>query len=300
MKDFSGTGVAVITPFTQDQQLDIPALRKILRHLIAAKVDYVVALGTTAETPVLTKEEKSAILDIFFEESEGQVPVVIGSGGNNTKEICQEISEFDTLYHPAGFLSVCPYYSKPSQKGLYEHFQAIAHITDLPIILYNIPGRTGVNLSTDTIIQLADSFHHIVAVKECSGNMQQGMQIMNSKPTHFQLLGGDDMLSLPLMSIGATGVISVLANALPRSYVQMIDYARSNNFEKARKIFYEMQLLMEICFEEGNPTGIKTIMKELGLCHSYLRLPNVSASEKLQEKISKELTSVKTDASSNF
>jgi len=299
MSDFSGTGVAVITPFNSEGNVDIDALRNIINHLIEGQVDYLVALGTTAETPVLSSEEKKRILGIFFQEAENKVPVVIGAGGSHTDSICEEVEVYTSLYRPSGFLSVCPFYSKPTQQGMYEHFHAISASTDLPIILYNIPGRTGINLQPETVVSLASNHSNIVAIKECSGDLSQSMYIEVHKPRFFQLLGGDDQLSIPMMSIGATGVISVLANAFPRLYSNMLNHALKSDYRAARRCFYQLYPLMKVCFEEGNPAGIKGIMHELGFCLPDTRLPIVPASDKLRKKIVKELTSVQTDASSN-
>ncbi len=299
MSNFSGTGVAVITPFNRKGDIDIDALRKIIKHLIKGNIDYLIALGTTAETPVLSSEEKKQILDIFFQEAEHKVPIVVGAGGSHTKAICKEVEIYTRLYRPSGFLSVCPFYSKPTQQGMYEHFHAISASSDLPIILYNIPGRTGINLQPETVISLASNHSNIVAIKECSGDLSQSMYIEEHKPSFFQLLGGDDQLSIPMMSIGAIGVISVLANAFPQLYSNMLNHALKSDYTIARRYFYQLYPLMKVCFEEGNPTGIKSIMHELGFCLPDTRLPIVSASDKLRKKIVKELTSVQTDASSN-
>jgi len=298
MHSFKGTGVAVITPFNQYGKIDEPSLVRVLNHLVAGEVDYLVALGTTGETPTLSVEEKHRILDVFYETVGEKRPIVIGVGGNHTQAVCDELKSYDNRYPVRGFLSVCPYYNRPSQEGLYQHFSRVAEQTDTPVILYNIPTRTGINLLPQTVVRLAHDHANIVAIKECSGNLSQGMDIIQHKPQQFMLLGGDDILSLPMLSIGAKGIISVLANATPKLYTQMVNASLQNDIFFTRKVFYKLEPLMRLCFKEGNPTGIKTLMSQLELCQPLTRLPIIQGSATLHEEIKKELVSLLADTSS--
>lgn len=292
MNQFSGIGVAVITPFDDKFEIDAEGLRKVLRHIINGSVDYVVALGTTGETPVLTMNENKAILDIFFEECEGKMPVVIGAGGNYTQELCRRVDEYSRLYTPMGFLSVSPYYNKPTQEGLFQHYAAFAESTDIPIILYNVPGRTSSNVSPETVLRLAHSYKNIVAIKEASGILEQSMEILSHSPEGFGVLAGDDALVLPYCSIGAEGVISVLGNALPAQMRQLVKASIAGDVLEARELHYKLLPLMQLCFQEGNPAGIKAIANLLGLCAKNTRLPLLPASDKLMQRIQIELQSV--------
>lgn len=285
MNDFSGTGVAVITPFTPSKEMDEDALRAILRHLTDGQVEYLVALGTTAESATLSETEQKRVLEIFFDELGAKVPIVIGAGGNNTKKVCKWIKQVESQFDPAGFLTVCPYYNKPNQAGLFAHFHAIASTTDKDIVLYNVPGRTSSNLEADTCLRLAHEFSHIRAVKEASGNLSQMMEIVNGKPDHFELLSGDDNLSLPIISIGGKGTISVIANAYPLLFSNMIRAALSGQWEEARRLNYQLMRMTQLIFEEGNPVGIKSLMNQMGLCEMDVRLPLVEASAPLQKSI---------------
>ena len=288
MNDFTGTGVAVVTPFTADKEIDIPALRRILRHLIEGKVEYLVALGTTAEGATLSEAEQYQVLDFFFEEIGQTLPIVVGAGGNNTKKVCSWIRNVEQRYDPAAFLSVCPYYNKPSQEGLYQHFAKIAETTERNIILYNVPGRTASNLSADTALRLAHMCKNIRAVKEASGNLEQIMEILKGKPDHFQVLSGDDLMSLPIISAGGRGTISVIANALPLHFSEMIRAAVQSDWDKARKLHYEIMRMTQLIFAEGNPTGVKMLLHSLGLCRADVRLPLVVASSELTRSIQEE------------
>lgn len=289
MTSFTGTGVAVVTPFDQQGRVDEPALARIIEHLIAGGVEYLVVLGTTGEAATLSGEEQSRVIETFFEVNEGRLPIVLGVGGNNTQLICKSAEALSKRYQPSGLLSVSPYYNKPSQEGIYQHYKAVAASTDLPIIIYNVPGRTASNITADTCLRLAHEVDNIVAIKEASGNLEQGMDIVAGKPDGFQVLSGDDALSLALIACGYTGVISVTANAMPRAFSDMVRAALAGEIERARGLHYTLWPLMEQHFAEGNPAGVKATMELLGLCTREVRLPLIKASEALIERIKKGL-----------
>lgn len=283
-QQFKGTGVALITPFQQDGKIDFPALQALISNVIKGGVDFVVALGTTAETPTLSTAEKQEILSAVVKYCEGKLPVVCGLGGNNTAEVLQQLSEFD-LKGVDALLSVTPYYNKPSQEGLYQHFRAIAQATGKPIILYNVPGRTGGNLLPATAIRLAKEFKNIVAIKEASGNLVQCMELIQDKPEHFTVLSGDDNLALAQMAVGMEGIISVAANCFTKEMTDIINLAIVGKFDKARKTFYKILPGIDLLFAEGNPAGVKCVLKHMGISQNYLRLPLVPVSEATEEKI---------------
>lgn len=283
-QQFKGTGVALITPFQQDGKIDFPALQALVSNVIKGGVDFVVALGTTAETPTLSTAEKQEILSAVVKYCEGKLPVVCGLGGNNTAEVLQQLSEFD-LKGVDALLSVTPYYNKPSQEGLYQHFRAIAQATGKPIILYNVPGRTGGNLLPATAIRLAKEFKNIVAIKEASGNLVQCMELIQDKPEHFTVLSGDDNLALAQMAVGMEGIISVAANCFTKEMTDIINLAIVGKFDKARKTFYKILPGIDLLFAEGNPAGVKCVLKHMGISQNYLRLPLVPVSEATEEKI---------------
>ncbi|MEM7654753.1 MAG: 4-hydroxy-tetrahydrodipicolinate synthase [Bacteroidota bacterium] len=284
MNTFSGTGVAVVTPFDADGHVQIAALRRMLLHL-EANVEYLVMLGTTGETSTLSETEQMLILDETFKQLGDRLPIVIGAGGNHTSKVCKQVQTLDKRYPATGFLSVNPYYNKPSQAGLFQHFSAIAGSTDKEIILYNVPGRSASNLQAETTLQLAESCANITAIKEASGDMGQIMEIIRRKPEGFELLSGDDLLALPMVAIGAKGLISVLANAFPEEIGDMIRFALDGKLVQARRIHFEMMPLMQAIFAEGNPVGIKALLKQRGLCELGVRLPLVAASEHLQTQL---------------
>lgn len=281
---FRGTGVALITPFTPDNKVDYPALEKLINFTIKGGVNFLVALGTTAETPTLTQAEKKEILAFVVQVNNGRVPVVCGIGGNNTEEVVAQLKEYD-LSEVAGILSVAPYYNKPTQEGIYQHFKAIAEATDKAIILYNVPGRTVTNILPDTVIRLARDFSHIVAIKEASGNMTQCMELIENKPAHFTVLSGDDDLVLSQIAIGMEGVISVAANCFTKDFTYMVNAALVNKFDKARDIHYKLLQGIRLLFAEGNPAGVKSVLSKMDLCENRLRLPLVRVSENLQQSI---------------
>ena len=281
---FSGTGVAIITPFTTDYSVDYAALERVVEHCIRGKVNYIVVLGTTGESVTLNKNEKFEVINTVVKATAKRVPVVVGIGGNNTSDVLEGIKTVN-LSNIDGILSVVPYYNKPNQKGLYEHYKAIAQVSPLPVILYNVPGRTGVNMNADTTVKLAHDFKNLVAVKEASGNMQQIMEILRDKPDAFAVISGDDALTLPMVALGASGVISVVANAFPLDFATMVEEALSNNLQLARKIHFSMLELIGALFTEGNPAGVKAVMHAQNLIQNIVRLPLTSVSEKHYQKL---------------
>lgn len=283
-QQLKGTGVALITPFHKDGSIDYPSLEKLVNHVIRGGVDFLVALGTTAETPTLSVEEKQAILSAVIKYSNGEVPVVCGIGGNNTQEVIDQLKEFD-LKEVAAILSVAPYYNKPSQEGMYQHFKAVAAATNKPIILYNVPGRTGSNLLPATVIRLAKDCANIVAIKEASGNIPQCMELLQNKPDGFVVLSGDDNLVVSQMAIGMEGVISVAANCFTKDMTDMMNLAIVGKFDKARKVLYKILNGIDLLFAEGNPAGVKSVLSQMGMCENELRLPLAPVSEGTSQKI---------------
>ncbi|HYW96932.1 MAG TPA: 4-hydroxy-tetrahydrodipicolinate synthase [Bacteroidales bacterium] len=282
---FKGTGVALATPFRNDGSIDFSALKKLVNHVIENGVDYLVVLGTTGETPVLSRDEKRALVDFVHEVNNGRCPVVMGIGGNDTTSVINSIRETDFQSIDA-ILSVAPYYNKPGQEGLYLHFRKIAEASPVPVILYNVPGRTGSNISADTTLRLAhDSSRQIIAVKEASGNFAQVTAILKDMPDSFMVISGDDAIALPLISLGASGVISVIANAYPGEFSKMIRLALGNNIEEAREIYYKLMPVFDMLFTEGNPAGLKAFLEVMGISQNHLRLPLVPVSDNLYEKI---------------
>jgi len=288
---FQGTGVALVTPFTKDGAIDYPALAKLVEHVIENKVDFLVALGTTAETPTLSTEEKQAVLRFVIQQNNKRVPLVCGAGGNNTAAVIQQLQTWD-WNGVDGLLSVVPYYNKPTQEGIYQHFKAIASATPLPIILYNVPGRTVTNMLPATTLRLAQEFKHIVAVKEASGNMAQCMELVQGAPADFAVLSGDDDLVLPQMAIGMHGVISVAANCFTKDFSQMVHLARQGQFEAAKGLHYRLLKGINLLFAEGNPAGVKCVMQEMGMMQDALRLPLVNVSAATQTQIQNYLKSI--------
>lgn len=285
MSIFQGIGVALITPFDSNKNIDLDTLKNMVDHVINGGVDYIVALGTTAETPTLSAEEKKNILKTIINHTNKRVPVVCGIGGNNTQEVINTIQKYSAEFEFDGILSVTPYYNKPSQSGLIAHYSAIANATDKPIILYNVPGRTQCNILPDTVVTLANQFKNIVAIKEASGSLTQCMELVQKLPSTFTILSGDDNLILPQISIGMKGVISVAANAYPKSFCKMVNAALKNEWDTARNINYETLDCTNALFEEGNPTGVKGLLSIKCIIQNELRLPLISASEKLMNKL---------------
>lgn len=281
---FEGTGVALITPFTKSHAVDFPALVKLVNYVIENGVDYIVALGTTSEAATMSEGERGATQDIIVEATAGRVPIVLGLGGNNTQAVLDAIQQtnFDGI---SGILSVTPYYNKPQQRGLVQHFTAIGDSSPVPVIAYNVPGRTGCNMMAETTLQLAEACTNIVAVKEASGNIGQAMEILRCKPDRFKVISGDDALTLPMMAMGASGVISVVANALPKEMGEMVRLALKGNLKKALALHYDMLPMMQALFEEGNPGGVKALLEVEGRIDNALRLPLTKVSKPLANRI---------------
>ncbi|MCK9255977.1 MAG: 4-hydroxy-tetrahydrodipicolinate synthase, partial [Bacteroidales bacterium] len=261
--NFIGTGVAMVTPFTEDKQIDFPAFAKLINDLIANGVDYLLVMGTTAESATISEEEKQEILEFAKKEIDSRVPIMYGIGGNNTLDVINRIKSTN-LDAVDGILCVAPYYNKPNQEGLYQHFAAIANICPIQLILYNVPGRTSVNILPETVIRLAKEFENITAIKEASGSIEQMMQIIQKKPVDFTVISGDDGLTLPLIAVGGEGVISVAANAFPKEMAQLVKLALNKDFENAKTIHYKLLDSISNMFAEGNPCGVKEYMAQQG------------------------------------
>ncbi|MBB1644939.1 4-hydroxy-tetrahydrodipicolinate synthase [Sphingobacterium sp. UME9] len=288
MNELHGAGVALVTPFNSDESVDFEALGQLIDLQINEGMDYLVSLGTTGEVATLTNDERKRIWDFTVKRVNGRLPLVAGIGGNNTAEIVEQIKDFD----PTGFcaiLSVSPYYNKPTQEGIYQHYKAVSNASPLPVILYNVPGRTGSNITAQTTLRLANDFSNIVAIKEASGNFAQFSEILRDKPTGFLLISGDDPVTLPMMSLGAAGIISVIGNALPKKVATLAKLCAEGNYAEARSIHNELLDITDLCFIEGNPAGVKYILQELGIGKDQLRLPLVPVSEKIQAAIKEEL-----------
>lgn len=286
MEQLKGTGVALVTPFTDQGQVDVPALGRIVEHCIDGGVDYLVALGTTAESVTLTKAEKMIVMDTIAHVNADRLPLVIGLGGNNTMAVVLELQTLD-LSPFSAILSVSPYYNRPTQEGIYQHFKAIAQASPLPIVLYNVPGRTGSNMLPETTARLARDFSTIVGIKEACGQLSQVMQLIAQRPSGFLVLSGDDLTALPAILAGGEGVISVLAQGYPREFSEMVQLGRLGDAPSAYRLHYTLQEVMELIFEEGNPAGIKAIFEILGLSGAAVRLPLVEASAGLKGKLAR-------------
>ncbi|MBL4716374.1 MAG: 4-hydroxy-tetrahydrodipicolinate synthase [Bacteroidetes bacterium] len=286
---FGGTGVALVTPFRKDGSIDFRSYDILIEKVIKGRVNYLVVLGTTGEAVTLSKEERLAVLEFVIEVNNKRLPIVVGAGGYNTQEVINFLREFH-LDDIDGILSVTPYYNKPSQEGLYMHYKAIADASPLPVILYNVPGRTSVNLTADTTLRLARDFRNIVGIKEASGNVQQCMDIIRDKPRNFVVLSGDDALTLPLIACGMDGVISVVANAFPRNFSRMVRNALDGDFDKAKKLHYKLLDVIELLFVEGNPAGIKAALRAMEITSDKLRLPLVNVSRSTYNRIAEEIT----------
>lgn len=284
MDKLVGTGVALITPFKSDLSVDTMALTNIVNYCIDGGVDYLVVLGTTAETATLTEAEKKLVVATVVGANAGRLPLVMGIGGNNTASVIEMIKDQDLTGFDA-ILSVSPYYNKPTQEGIYRHFMAIAENSPLPIIIYNVPGRTGSNVLPETVVRLALAAKNIIAVKEASGNMVQIMQLIKEKPNDFMVISGDDMTALPTVLAGGSGVISVLGQGLPTEFSNMIQFGLNSGVNAAFKLQYSLQEGIDLIFEEGNPAGIKSVFEALGLSTAVVRLPLVEASNTLKSKI---------------
>ncbi len=277
-------GVALITPFKSDESIDYDALARLVEHLIKNGTDYLVVCGTTAETPTLTEQEKEDVTRFVVQCNGGRLPIVLGLGGNNTKAVVEKLHTTDFTGIDA-ILSVTPYYNKPSQEGIYQHYVAIAKASPLPVVLYNVPGRTGVNMVADTTLRLAKEFSNICAIKEASGNFTQIDDIIKNKPKDFMVISGDDGITFPLITLGAVGVISVIGNAFPREFSRMVRLASQGDYANARQIHYHFTELIQLLFVEGNPAGVKSMLAVMGFVENILRLPLVPNTIKTYEKI---------------
>ena len=282
--NLKGLGVALITPFKEDESVDYTALGKLVDYLLQNQVDYLVVLGTTAETPTLTEEEKKQIIDLVVSRVRGRIPIVLGLGGNCTRNIVEKLKH-DNFEGIDAILSVVPYYNKPSQEGIYQHYKAIAEATPLPIVLYNVPGRTGVNMTAETTLRLAREFKNIVAVKEASGNITQMDDIIKNKPDGVCVISGDDGIAVPLITLGAVGVISVIGNAFPREFGKMVRLALAGDYDSSRTIHHRFTELFSLLFVDGNPAGVKSMLSMMGFIQNKLRLPLVPTRIVTYEKI---------------
>ena len=288
---FTGTGVALVTPFKKDESIDFDALGRIVDYNIDNGTDYFAVLGTTGETATLTKEEKDDVFAFISKHVNSRVKLVAGLGGNNTNELVKQLESFTHKGYSA-VLSVSPYYNKPSQQGIFVHYKKLVDATPLPIILYNVPGRTGSNMTAETTLKLANESEKIIAVKEASGNFSQVMQIVKQQPPHFRVISGDDNITLPLISVGAVGVISVVAQAFPKVFSKMVSKAAEGDFTKALKHHYKLLDAMELFFAEGSPGGVKAALYKLGLCENVVRLPLAPVSKSLYDKISEQVNAL--------
>lgn len=288
-----GLGVALITPFKQDKSIDFNALARMIEHLIAGKADYIVVLGTTGETPALTPDERREVREFVKEKVDGRLPLVLGMGGNCTSAVVEEIRNTDLTGYSA-ILSVAPFYNKPSQDGLYLHFKEIASVSPIPVVLYNVPGRTGINISAETTLRLAKDFPNIIAIKEASGNFKQIEKIINGKPDTFQVISGDDALTYPLITLGAEGVISVVGNALPREYGNMVRLCLEGRYNEALPIHYRFTRMYDELFVDGNPAGVKSLLHAMGMIENELRLPLVPTRLETGEELRKLLNELQS------
>ncbi len=282
---FKGLGIALVTPFTSDGSVDYQSLSRLVEYQLKNGADFFCILATTGETPTLTAEEKKNIKELVVDLVGGKVPILIGCGGNNTADVIKELQTGD-FSGIDGVLSVCPYYNKPSQEGLYQHFKAIASATNMPVVLYNVPGRTGVNLKAETTVRLARDCKNIVAIKEASGSLEQVDEIIKNKPDSFDVISGDDALTFPMIACGAAGVISVIGNALPKEFSRMIRLEMRGEIESARKIHHKFTDLFNLLFVDGNPAGVKAMLHEMGMIENVLRLPLVPTRLTTMQKIS--------------
>ena len=281
---FIGTGVALVTPFRKQTTIDFSKLEALINHIIASGVDYIVALGTTSEAATMTDTERHALQDFIIETVAGRCPIMLGMGGNNTLSLTDSLARtnFEGI---SAILSVAPYYNKPNQRGLIAHFRSVAEASPVPVVIYNVPGRTGVNISAETTLTLAKECPNIIGIKEASGNIQQAMEILRNRPDGFRVISGDDAITCPLIAMGADGVISVIANAMPKETSDMVRFALKGDMKKALPLHYRLLPLMNAIFEEGNPTGIKALLEVQGMIYNVLRLPLVKASKTLTNKL---------------
>jgi len=286
MQSLIGTGVALVTPFKKDFSVDTEALSRIVNFQIDNGIDYLVILGTTAENATLSQDEKELVIQTVIDANKGRLPLVLGVGGNNTFEVVNELKERD-LSNFVAILSVSPYYNKPTQEGVYQHFKAIAEASPIPIILYNVPGRTSSNMLPTTVLRLANDFKNIVAIKEAAGDIVQAMKLIQSKPEGFHVISGDDMVTLPIVLAGGSGVISVIGEGFPKQFSDMVRLGLNRKVDEAYKLHYLLTDVIDMIFEQGNPAGIKEVHKILGLSENTVRLPLVNVDQDLADKLSK-------------
>ena len=284
---FKGLGVAMVTPFDNEGNIDIQALEKLTTFLIDGGIDYLVVQGTTGESPVLSRTEKQLTLDTVAGINQGKLPIVFGIGGNNTNALKQDLENYD-LSKVDAILSASPYYNKPTQEGIYQHYKVLANATDLPIILYNVPGRTASNVLPATTLRLANEFSNVIAVKEASGDMEQIMSIIQNKPDGFLVISGDDAITMPILATGGDGVISVIGNAFPSEFKQMVAAGLADDMPTARQMHYKLLPIIPRLFAEGNPAGVKEVLKHKGICDAYVRLPLVNVSDNLKSTLQNE------------
>lgn len=284
MQSLIGTGVALVTPFKKDFSVDVEALKRIVNFQIDNGIDYLVVLGTTAETATLSKQEKELVIQTIVDANNGRLPLVLGVGSNNTQEVIDELKTRN-LSDFTAILSVSPYYNKPTQEGIYQHFKAIAEVSPLPIILYNVPGRTASNMLPSTVLRLANEFKNVVAIKEAAGDIVQAMTLIKNKPKDFLVISGDDMITLPMVLAGGAGVISVIAEGFPKEFSEMVRLGLNKRVDEAYKIHYLLADSIDMIFEQGNPAGIKEIFKSLGLSENTVRLPLVNVNEDLANRL---------------
>lgn len=289
---FKGLGVALVTPFTTEGEVDYKALKRLVEYLIQNGADFLCILATTGETPCLSTDEKNKIKQLVIDVNRGRVPILIGCGGNNTRAVVEELKTTDWTGID-GILSVCPYYNKPSQEGLYQHFKAIAEASPLPVVLYNVPGRTGINMKSETTVRLANDCEKIVAIKEASGSLEQVDEIIKNKPDRFDVISGDDALTFSMVASGAAGSISVIGNALPREVSRMIRLEFKGEYEGARTIHHRFTELYSLLFVDGNPAGVKALLHEMGFIENVLRLPLVPTRITTLQKMTEILKTLK-------
>lgn len=286
MQSLIGTGVALVTPFKKDFSVDTEALTRIVNFQIDNGIDYLVVLGTTAENATLSQDEKELVIQTVIDTNKGRLPLVLGVGGNNTYEVVKELKERD-LSNFVAILSVSPYYNKPTQEGIYQHFKAIAEASSIPVILYNVPGRTASNMLPSTVLRLANDFKNIVAIKEAAGDIVQAMKLIQGKPEGFHVISGDDMVTLPMVLAGGSGVISVIGEGFPKQFSDMVRLGLNRKVDEAYKLHYLLAEAIDMIFEQGNPAGIKEIHKTLGLSENTVRLPLVNVNQDLADRLSK-------------
>ena len=288
---FTGTGVALVTPFKRDDSIDLKALSFVVEHVVNNRVDYLVVLGTTGETPTLTEAEKKTVINQVKKSTAGRVPIVMGMGGKHTGALITKIKSAD-FEGITAILTVSPSYNKPSQRGLYQHYMAVAKASPVPVIIYNVPSRTGSNISAETTLKLAADSSNFAGIKEASGDMGQIMKVASAKPENFQLISGDDAMTLPMISVGGAGVISVIGNAFPRHCSEMVQLALANRWKEARSIHYSLLEIVENLFVEGNPAGVKAALNILNICENHVRMPLVTVSRTTYNKLSELIRSI--------